>query len=85
MTLPSGLVFFARRGEAIPAIRVVDYTIFNNGNKTLSTQLYSARLTRQGVNKKTLKDMQGLFGGAQRVASFLHQKHYYSRTSTYSF
>ena len=31
--------------EAILAIAVIDGTIYNNGNKTLSTRRYSARLT----------------------------------------
>ena len=33
-------------------------------DKTLSTKIYSARLTQQKRNKKTLNDMQGLFDGA---------------------
>ena len=31
--------------EAVLAIAVINYTIYNNGNKTLSTRRYSARLT----------------------------------------
>ena len=31
--------------EAILAISVIDGTIYNNGNKNLSTRMYSARLT----------------------------------------
>ena len=32
--------------EAVPAIAVIDGTICNNGNKTLSMRRYSARLIR---------------------------------------
>jgi len=32
--------------EAVLAIAVINYTIYNNGNKTLSMKRYSARLTR---------------------------------------
>ena len=38
------------------------------GNKTLSTQLYSARLTRQEKDEDST-DMHGLFGGASWIAS----------------
>ena len=31
--------------EAVLVIAVIDGTIYNNGNKTLSTRRYSARLT----------------------------------------
>ena len=38
------------------------------GNKTLSTQLYSARLTRHEKDEDSM-DMHGLFGGASWIAS----------------
>ena len=33
--------------EAVLAIAMINYTIYNNGNKTLSTRKYLARLTHQ--------------------------------------
>ena len=38
--------------EAILAIAVIDGTIYNNGNKTLSTRRYSARLTHHKLEIK---------------------------------
>ena len=35
--------------EAVLAIAVIDGTIYNNGNKTLSTRRYSAKLTRHNL------------------------------------
>ena len=43
--------------EAILVIAVIDGTICNNGNKTLSTRRYSARLTR---HKPEINLLQGL-------------------------
>jgi len=41
-----GLLLIHGGIEAIPAITMVDGTICNNRNKTLSTRRYLARLTR---------------------------------------
>ena len=40
-----GLLLIHGGIEAILAISMIDGTIFNNGNKTMSTRRYSARLT----------------------------------------
>ena len=38
--------------ETVLAIAMIDGTIYNNGNKTLSTRRYSARLTRHKLEIK---------------------------------
>ena len=52
------------RTEAVLAIAMINYTICNNGDKTLSTRRYLARLTRhKPKNKVTLRIMQGFISG----------------------
>ena len=47
--------------EAILAIAVIDGTICNNGNETLSTRRYSARLTHHKPEINDSKDYARLY------------------------
>ena len=64
--MPSqGLLLVHGGTESVLAIAMINCTICNNGNKTLSTRRYSARLINHKTKKKvTPRIMQGSISGA---------------------
>ena len=56
-----GSLLIYGRIEAILAIAMIDGTIYNNGNRTLSTRRYSARLTRHKLEITDSKDYARLY------------------------
>ena len=67
--MPTQGLLLAHSGtKTVLAIAMINCTIYNNGNKTLSTRRYSASLTHHKPNiKVTPRIIQGFISGASLI------------------